>query len=97
MRSSRRSPVGPGFLLATTIVWVLMTVTLVLLPDALDGWVGRDVARVVAWAVACGVWVVTIEAEWRQRVGPFLRFVLQLILWIGAALVALWVEDLVTM
>ena len=51
MRSSRRSPVGPGFLLATTIVWVLMTVTLMVpVNNRIGRWSGaadasRDEAR----------------------------------------------------
>jgi hypothetical protein len=83
--------------LGTAVVWLLMTVILVLLPDAIDEWVGLDIARVIAWAVACGLWVVTIEPQWRAHVGPFPRLVLQLLLWIAAALIALWIQDLVTM
>lgn len=83
-----------GFVLATAAVWLLMTVILVLVPDALERWLGLEIARVVGWAVACGVWVVTIESQWQARVGPFKRFVFQLLLWISAALVAIRISEM---
>lgn len=82
------------FVLANVFVWLLMTVILVLVPDALDGWLGLEVARVVGWAVAGSVWVVTLERQWQARVAAFWRFVLQLLLWISAALVAIWISEL---
>jgi hypothetical protein len=82
------------FVLANVLVWLLMTVILVLVPDALDGWLGLEVARVVGWAVAGSVWVVTLERQWQARVGAFWRFALQLLLWISAALVAIWISEL---
>lgn len=82
------------FVLANLLVWLLMTVILVLVPDALDGWLGLEVARVVGWAVAGSVWVVTIERQWQARIGPLWRFVLQLLLWISAALVAIWISEM---
>jgi hypothetical protein len=82
------------FVLANLLVWLLMTVILVLVPDALDDWLGLEVARVVGWAVAGSVWVVTIERQWQARIGPFWRFVLQLLLWISAALVAIWISEM---
>lgn len=86
-----------AFLLANLGVWLAMTVILVLVPDWLDRWVRLEIARVVAWAVACGVWVIAVESQWKERFGPFTRFFLQLVLWISAALVAMWITDLVTM
>ena len=83
-----------AFLVANLLVWLVMTVILVLVPDALDRWIDLEVARVVGWAVAGSVWVVTIERQWRARVGPFWRFVLQLLLWISSALVAIWISEL---
>jgi len=83
-----------GFVLANVVVWLLMTVILVLVPDTLERWVGLEVARVVGWAVAGSLWVVTIERQWQARVGPLWRFVLQLLLWISAALVAIWISDM---
>lgn len=85
------------FVFANVLVWLAMTALLVLVPDWLGRWLGLDIARVVAWAVACAFWVVTIESQWKARVGPLWRFVLQLWLWISAALVALWISDLVTL
>ncbi len=82
------------FVLANLLVWLLMTVILVLVPDALDGWLGLEVARVVGWAVAGSVWVVTIERQWQARIGPLWRFVLQLLLWISAAPVAIWISEM---
>jgi hypothetical protein len=82
------------FVLANVLVWLLMTVILVLVPDALDAWLGLEVARVVGWAVAGSVWVVTLEKQWQARVGVAWRFVLQLLLWISAALVAIWISEM---
>lgn len=93
----KRSAPLLGFVLANVLVWLAMTVILVLIPDWLAGWLGLDVARVVAWAVACGLWVVTIESQWKARMGPLKRFALQLLIWISAALLALWIFELTTM
>jgi hypothetical protein len=38
--------------------------------------------------------VVAVESQWKARFGPLTRFVLQLILWVGAAIVALWISEL---
>ena len=73
-----------------------MTAVLVLVPDAMDNWVGLEIARIVGWAVAGSIWMATVEPQWRQRVGPFWRFALQLILWIAAALVAIWISEATT-
>lgn len=91
LKSPRR---GPAFVLTNLLVWLLMTVILVLVPDALDDWLGLEVARVVGWAVAGSVWVVTLERQWQARVGAFWRFTLQLLLWISAALVAIWISEM---
>lgn len=82
------------FLLANLVLWLLMTVILVLVPDALEEWFGLEVARVIGWAVAGSLWMVTIERQWQARVGVFWRFVLQLLIWICAALVAIWISDI---
>jgi hypothetical protein len=81
------------FILRSALVWVLMVLILVVLPDALDGWLSIEVGRVVGWAVACGVWVVIVEQEWKSRFGPFTRFVLQLVIWVAAAVLAMWIGD----
>ena len=70
-----------------------MVAILVVVPDSLERWLSLEVARVVGWAVACAVWVVAVERQWQQRVGPFARFFLQLTLWVSAALVAIWISD----
>lgn len=75
------------------VIWFLMTAILVVVPDTLERWLGLEIARVVGWAVACGVWVVAIESEWKARFGPVWRFVLQLVLWVSAALLASWISD----
>ena len=85
------------FLLANLLVWLVMTIILVLVPDALDEWLGLEIARVIGWAVAGSVWVVTIERQWQARVGVFWRFILQLLLWISAALVAVWISEMTSM
>jgi len=89
---SRRRPPG-YFVTKNAIVWVLMVVVLVVVPDTLERWMALEVARVVGWALACGLWVVVVEREWQERFGPFTRFVLQLTLWIAAALLAIWISD----
>ena len=70
-----------------------MTAILVVVPDTIDRWVGLELARVIGWAVACGLWVVTIEGQWKRRFGPFTRFVCQLVLWVLAAVVAMWISE----
>ena len=52
------------------LVWVLMTAILVVVPDPLERWLGLELARVLGWAVACGVWVVAVESQWKARVRP---------------------------
>ena len=74
-------------------VWLLMVVILVLVPDSLERWVGLEVSRVIGWAVAGGVWMISVEPAWRSRVGPVWRFLLQTTLWILAALVAIWISE----
>jgi len=81
------------FLLANVAVWIVMVVILVVVPDYLERWMPLEVARVVGWGVAGSVWVVAIEREWQRRAGPFVRFLLQLVLWVSAALLAIWISD----
>lgn len=85
-------PLRP-FLLANAVVWVLMTAILVVVPDTLEQWMPLEVARVIGWAVACSVWVVAVERQWQQRVGPLMRFGLQLVLWVAAAMTAIWISE----
>ena len=87
-----RPPLGP-FVLANAGVWLVMTAILVVVPDLLEGWMPLELARVFGWAVACSVWVIAIERQWQQRVGPLARFGLQLALWVLAAVVATWISD----
>ena len=89
----RRATSTGSFVFRTAVMWVVMTLILVVVPDALEQWMPLEVARVIGWAVACGLWVVAIEAEWKARYGPFVRFVLQLMLWVSAALLASWISD----
>jgi len=74
-------------------MWLLMTVVLVLVPDTLSRWMSVEVARVTGWAVASGLWVVALQQPWRQRVGPLTLFLLQLLLWVSAAIVAILISD----
>ena len=85
-------PLRP-FLFANAIVWVLMTAILVVVPDTLEQWMPLEIARVIGWAVACSVWVVAVERQWQQRVGPLARFGLQLVLWVAAAMTAIWISE----
>jgi hypothetical protein len=75
------------------LVWLAMVVILVVVPDYLERWIPLEFARVVGWAVACGVWVVVVEREWQARAGPFARFFLQLVLWVAAAVLAIWISE----
>jgi hypothetical protein len=81
------------FVAANVCVWLVMVAILVVVPDWLNRWVSVELGRGMAWAVACGVWVIAVEAEWKARFGVLSRFVLQLILWVGAALVAIWISE----
>ena len=81
------------FLLANLAVWLVMVVILVVVPDYLERWIPLEFARVVGWAIAGSIWVVVIEREWQRRAGPFVRFLLQLVLWVSAALLAIWISD----
>ena len=81
------------FLALSASVWLAMVAILVVVPDFLERWLPLQFARPVGWAVACGVWAVAVEDDWKARFGPFTRFALQLVLWVGAAVVAIWVSD----
>lgn len=73
-----------------------MTAILVVLPEQLERWLPYQVCRVIGWAVACGVWVVTVEQQWKARYGPLVRFAVQFTLWVSSALVALWLDEQLT-
>ena len=88
---------GATFLAVNVLMWALMTAILIVVPDALERWMSLEVARVVGWAVGSGLWVVVLQQPWRSRVGPFTLFTLQVLLWISAALVAIWISDTVRM
>lgn len=88
-----RVRIGWAFVGANVLVWTAMTVILVVLPDQLERWLPIQVCRVIGWAVACGVWVVTVEPHWKARYGPIVRFFVQLVLWVSAAIFALWLDD----
>ena len=80
------------FVLRNALVWVLMLVILVVVPDQLERWLPFEITRVIGWAVAVSVWVIVVEQEWRARFGPFARFGFQLLLWVSAALLASWMS-----
>ena len=88
-----RRPWSWTFVTINVIVWLLMVVILVLVPDWLDRWLSIELSRFIGWAVACGVWVVAVERRWQERFGPLLRFLLQLLLWVAAALTAIWISE----
>jgi len=89
--SSKRWSVG--FLLVNVSAWVLMIATLVLVPDTLARWTSIEFARVIGWAVASGLWVVIAGAGWQRRVAPLTRFGVQFILWVSAAVIAIWISE----
>lgn len=89
-------PRRPGtlrFVAINLAVWLVMVVILVLVPDVLARSIRVEVARVLGWALACAVWVVAVEREWQARFGPVVRFALQLVLWVAAALTAIWISE----
>ena len=92
-----RRPARLPFVLANVLMWTVMTAILTVVPDALARWCSLELARVVAWAVASGLWVVVLQQPWRARLGPIPLFVLQVTLWVSAALVAIWISDTVRM
>jgi hypothetical protein len=81
------------FIIANVVVWLVMTAILVVVPDVLERWLSIEVSRIVGWGVAGSVWVVAVEQQWKARFGPIARFFLQLVLWISAALVAIYVSE----
>jgi hypothetical protein len=81
------------FIALNVVTWLAMVVILVIVPDTLERWMPVAIARVVGWAVACSVWVIVVERHWQSRVGPFVRFFAQLVLWVAAASLAIWISD----
>ena len=81
------------FLAINLAVWLVMVAILVVVPDVLSRSIRLEVARVIGWALACAVWVVAVEREWQARFGLVVRFALQLILWVAAALAAIWISE----
>jgi len=81
------------FVTANVVVWLVMTAILVVVPDMLTRWLSLEVSRIIGWGVASSIWVVAVEQQWKARFGPFARFFLQLILWVGAALVAIYISE----
>ena len=89
--SSKRWSVG--FLVVNVCAWLLMIATLVLVPDTLSGWTSIEFARVIGWAAASGLWVIIAGAGWQQRVAPLTRFGVQFVLWVSAAVIAIWISE----
>ena len=81
------------FVALNIAMWLLMVAILVVVPDTLERWLSLELARVTGWGVAGAVWALAIEAEWRKRTGPIVRFFVQTILWVTAAFVAIWISD----
>ena len=74
-------------------VWLVMVVVLVVVPDTLERWMPLNIARVCGWVLASGIWVAVLERDWQARFSPILRFALQIVAWLGAALLAMWISD----
>jgi len=81
------------FVFINVAVWIAMVVVLVVVPDFLERWLPLEIARVLGWGVAGVIWVMAVEREWRARLGPVARAGLQLILWVSAALLAIWISE----
>lgn len=87
----RRSHVW--FVVMNLVMWLVMVVILILVPDTLERWMSIELARVTGWGVAGAVWALAVESEWRQRTGPIVRFFAQTTIWVSAAMVAIWISD----
>ena len=74
-------------------VWLVMIVVLIVVPDSLEGWMPLSIARVCGWVLASGIWVAVVEREWRERFSPIPRFLIQIVVWLSAALIAVYVSD----
>jgi hypothetical protein len=81
------------FVVQSGVVWIVMIVVLILVPDALEDWMSLTVARVCGWVLASGIWVAVVEREWRARFSPIPRFLLQTAIWLSAALIAIYISD----
>ena len=81
------------FVVLNLVVWLLMTAILVVVPDRLEPAMGLALARVIGWVVACGVWVIVVEHQWRARFGVLVRFAGQLVLWVTAVVLASWISE----
>jgi len=81
------------FAAVSFLLWLVMIVVLVVVPDWLERWLPIEIARALGWAVAGGLWMVSIEHHWKARYGPFVRFIVQLCLWVSAAIIATWISE----
>ena len=88
----QRTSIG-RFAIKNALVWLAMTAILVVVPDSLERWMPLQIARVLGWVLACGLWVVVVESEWKTRHGPLVRFAAQFVLWVSAALLAIFISD----
>ena len=86
-----RSPV-PLFV-RSAIVWLVMVIVLVLVPDTLEQWMPLNIARICGWVLASGIWVIALDRYWTAQLRPLVRFPLQIGAWLGAALTAVWISD----
>ena len=81
------------FVALSGVVWIVMIVVLIVVPDALEGWMPLPIARVFGWVLASGIWVAVVERQWRERFSPIPRFLIQIVVWLSAALIAVYVSD----
>jgi len=81
------------FVARSGAVWLIMIVVLIVVPDSLEGWMPLPIARVCGWVLASGIWVAVVEREWRERFSPIPRFLIQIVVWLSAALIAVYVSD----
>lgn len=88
-----RRPSSAAFFALNVCLWLVMIVVLVLVPDTLARWTSLEFARVVGWAAASGLWVAALGAEWQRRVRPLTRFGVQFVIWVSAAVIAIWISE----
>ena len=82
-----------AFVAKSVAVWFVMVLILILVPDALEHVVSLQIARICGWVLASGLWVAILEREWQSRFGPVKGLLLQMCVWLAAALLAAWVSD----
>ena len=79
-------------ILLMAIAWALMTLGLAVLPGVFENFVDEPWSLVIAWGIVSLTWV-PVEMAMRLRVGALGRFMINVPLWVAAALCGFWLRD----